>query len=139
MQVMNEVEQPILWAGVLVIKDRRVLVLKETDKPFYLLPGGKVEAGETDEQAAVREAMEEIGVGVSLKGLFTELLEHSKVNNQMVRFKLYNAELLSEFDMKNLPGKTEEIIWIDSKFADGEVGNLLAQILPVLVAKEHIN
>lgn len=132
---MSQDVEPILWAGALVIKDQCVLVLKETDKPFYMLPGGKVETGETDEQAVMREALEEVGVEVTLKGVFTEILEHSKVNNQMVRFKLYGAELAGELDVHNLPGKTEEIIWIDSTFDKGEVGNLLAHVLPLLATK----
>ena len=37
--------------------------------PYYLFPGRKVEEGETPEQAAVREAREELGVRVALDGL----------------------------------------------------------------------
>jgi 8-oxo-dGTP pyrophosphatase MutT (NUDIX family) len=127
-------EKLILWAGVLVIKDRRVLVLKENDKDFYLLPGGKLEAGETDEQAAEREVLEELGVSILLKGLFTELTEQSKATGQMVRFRLFNAELNKQPGIDNLPGKTVEIAWINSTYQQEklEIGNLLKHIIPML-------
>lgn len=46
----------------MIVKNRKVLTLKESDKPFQLVPGGKVEDGETDEEAVVREVNEELGV-----------------------------------------------------------------------------
>lgn len=116
-----------------------MLVLKETDKPFYMVPGGKVEKDETDEQAAVREVMEEIGVVVTLAGPATEINEHSKSTGQLIRFKLFNGTITEEPDIKNLPGKTEKIMWIDSKHNGIEIGNLLRHILPLLQTKGLID
>jgi ADP-ribose pyrophosphatase YjhB (NUDIX family) len=61
--------RPVVGVGALVL-DRagRVLIghrIKAGEVPCWCVPGGHVEAGETFEQAAEREAMEEAGVRVT--------------------------------------------------------------------------
>lgn len=56
-------------AGIMFVKDGRTLLLKRhpgaTDHPStWAFAGGHIEDGETPEQAAVREAQEEVGVSV---------------------------------------------------------------------------
>lgn len=48
----------------------QVLLINRANPPYgWALPGGFVEVGETTEEAAVREAMEETGLQVELLGL----------------------------------------------------------------------
>lgn len=55
---------------VLHVPDRGVLLVERRSPPHgWALPGGFVDAGETVEQAAVREAREETGLEVALTGL----------------------------------------------------------------------
>lgn len=58
-------------AIVLVEDGRLALIRRERgeEAPYYVFPGGGVEEGETPEDAAVREALEELGLHVSLEGL----------------------------------------------------------------------
>jgi 8-oxo-dGTP diphosphatase len=55
-------------SGVLIVQDKSVaLIARVRDgQRYYVVPGGGVEDGETLEQAAVREALEELGVHVAL-------------------------------------------------------------------------
>ncbi len=50
--------------------DRIVLVRRKFEPPGWAIPGGFVEIGESAEQAAVREALEETGLRVTLVELF---------------------------------------------------------------------
>lgn len=61
--------------GVVLERDGKFLLVQEKQPKVYKkwnLPGGKVDVGETLEQAAVREAKEETGYDV-------ELIEHLRV------------------------------------------------------------
>jgi 8-oxo-dGTP diphosphatase len=69
---------PKLVAGCLVIDAGRVLLLRRglpPRKEFWTFPGGYVDLGETPEQAALRETIEEVGMRVAidrLSGLYTD-------------------------------------------------------------------
>lgn len=57
--------RPVLAASIAVFREGQVLLATRTKPPadqLWSLPGGKVEAGETLEQAALRELEEEVGV-----------------------------------------------------------------------------
>lgn len=63
--------------SVIVIQNGRVLGFRAQDpanqKRYIFLPGGKIEAGETIEQAAIRETQEETGYQIKIESGFTKL------------------------------------------------------------------
>jgi ADP-ribose pyrophosphatase YjhB (NUDIX family) len=63
--------RPVLAASVAVFRDGKVLLATRTKPPadqLWSLPGGKVEPGETLEDAALRELEEEVGVKARILG-----------------------------------------------------------------------
>jgi len=65
-------EQRKVSAGVRIEKDNRLLLVQRGIEPWYgkwYMPAGFVEVDEEPEHAAVREALEETGLTVKLKGL----------------------------------------------------------------------
>lgn len=65
------------------LKDGKVLLTKDLKANQWEFPGGKVEAGETDEEALLREIKEE--AGLNIKAEF-QLIDHF----QEYFFSLYN-------------------------------------------------
>lgn len=55
-------------AGIVLIQDRKVALIERhrAGLDYFVFPGGGVDEGETPEQAAIREAMEELGVEVAI-------------------------------------------------------------------------
>ncbi len=52
----------IYTAGLIVVKDRKLLLAFSRNKQAWYLPGGKIDAGETALQAVRREVQEELNI-----------------------------------------------------------------------------
>ncbi len=62
-------------AGIVLIEDNKVALIERhrAGIDYFVFPGGGVDDGETPEGAAVREAMEELGVEVAVKQKVAEI------------------------------------------------------------------
>ncbi|RLF22743.1 MAG: NUDIX hydrolase [Thermoprotei archaeon] len=65
-------KRPLVTVDVVILTPQGIVLIKRRNEPFkgyWALPGGFVEYGEKVEDAAIREAREETGLDVELKGL----------------------------------------------------------------------
>ena len=102
---MVEVVAALVWSG-----EKFMICQRPANKARGLLwefVGGKVEQGETKEQALVRECREELGITVSVGDVFTEVThEYPDIT---VHLTLFNATI-----DEGIPQKLEhnDIKWI---------------------------
>lgn len=59
-----------IGCGIIIVNDKRILLQHRTDEDNWCIPGGMMEVGETFEEAAIRETMEETGLVVKNLKLF---------------------------------------------------------------------
>ena len=67
MRVPEEADRDFV-AGAFIVKEGKVLFLNHKKYDMWLQPGGHVEPGETPDEAAVRETLEETGLEVEVVG-----------------------------------------------------------------------
>lgn len=62
-------------AGIVLIKENNVALIERyrAGLHYYIFPGGGVDEGESPEQAAIREAMEELGIEVAIRQKVAEV------------------------------------------------------------------
>ena len=62
-------------AGIVLIEDNKVALIERhrAGLHYFVFPGGGVEEGETPEQAAVRETLEELGIEVAIQQKVAEV------------------------------------------------------------------
>jgi 8-oxo-dGTP pyrophosphatase MutT (NUDIX family) len=100
---------------VMLIREGRVLLVRQTYVPGWFMPGGGVQRGETLDQAARREAFEETGAElgrVRLVGAYTNFAEWKTDHNLLFHcsdFKFTgdaDAEIaeVRAFPLDELPG-----------------------------------
>jgi 8-oxo-dGTP pyrophosphatase MutT (NUDIX family) len=70
-------------AGAFIVRDGEVLFLNHKKLDMWLMPGGHVEPGETPDEAAVRETLEETGLEVEIVGSEEEFEGFSAVDLPM--------------------------------------------------------
>jgi len=109
--------KPIDKLAWIELKGKSILSTRSYGKDKYYIPGGKREAGETDEQALLREIKEELNVDLNkdtLKkvGVF-EAQAHGHPEGVIVRMTCYMAAYEGHLEAKS---EIEEIIWL--KYAD---------------------
>ena len=64
-------QNPIPTVDIIIRVNDGIVLIKRRNPPFgWALPGGYQDAGESCEAAAIREAMEETGLQVTLESLF---------------------------------------------------------------------
>jgi len=111
--------------ALIKVHDRKQLVARSKGKTAFFTPGGKREAGESDEEALLREIKEELNVdlvrsSIKMYGIF-QAQAFGKPEGTMVRMTCYEAAY------EGVPSPTneiEELRWISSKDMEQDKGLL---------------
>ena len=118
-------------AGIVLIENNNVALIERhrAGLNYFVFPGGGVNEGESPEQAAVREAMEELGVRVDIKLKVAEILLGQK--SRQIYFLV--EQVGGEFGT----GAGEE--YSDSDPNDPDEGIYIPVWMPISELPGHVN
>ncbi|HEY0951967.1 NUDIX domain-containing protein [Nocardioides sp.] len=128
--------QPIVVAAVAFTRAGSVLTVRKRGTGMFMLPGGKLEPGESPAQAARREVAEEVGLAVSdleLLGEFTA--QAANEPDRTVASTVFRATLVGE---PEATGEIAELRWSSIEATDADLAPLLRDhVLPALRSPAH--
>ena len=124
-------------ASVCVVRDALLLTVRKRGTVRFMLPGGKLEPGETPLECAVREAVEEIGLTLDPDRLVEIGDWTSPAANEPGALVRSTVFLAPEGQPTAYPlGEIEELRWLPLGDRGDDVAPLLTEhVLPALAAR----
>ncbi len=129
----------ILKVGLLIIRDKKFLVNRKYGTSIFLMPGGKPQAGESEQDALIREIHEEHGVELVRDSIrhfcdYKDMAVHEP--NTTLLIKIYQGTIIGEPQCNS---EIEEQKWIgkndDISLCSPTIQN---QIMPALIDQQLI-
>ena len=105
-------------AGIILIHEGKLALMERhrQGRHYFAFPGGGVDEGETDEQAAVREAMEELGIKVEIVQKAATILREGRRDQVYFLVKWLGGEYGTgtgeEFDEVDAENGTYNPVWM---------------------------
>ncbi len=116
---MSEIKtKPRVGLGVIIVNDEGKILIgkrKNSHAPYYSIPGGSLELGETFEDGAIREIKEETDLDIQSPQVIAVTNNLETYRNDGVHF-ISIVLLVKNFtgELKNMePEKCEEWLWVD--------------------------
>lgn len=132
---MNQIDIFVI-SGIL-IRDKKILVVRSVNEDTFIVPGGRVEEGESATQTLIREIQEECGLTVGSDDLerMDAFLFPAFDTNKTISSEVF---LVKNWQGEPHPGDDiEELKWVDST-TEIKVGNLLKHHLLALLKERNI-
>lgn len=96
--------------GCIIIKNNKILLVYEKRRNFWGLPKGHVEQGESEEETALREVREEVGLDVEIDKTKRYSLNYI-INNEIDKTSIFYIAKPKNEDIKMQESEIGNIKW----------------------------
>ncbi|TDO13798.1 MULTISPECIES: NUDIX hydrolase [Halomonas] len=135
--------RPIPAVSAAVVRGDRILMVRRMNPPnagMLALPGGKVEPGESLQQAAARELLEETGVIAAPRRILTaiDLFDHDDAGLLTMHFVIVVVQLEWQGGVELAADDATELRWMNLEAleqGDGEVSDSALRVARRVLAE----
>ncbi len=103
--------------GAVVFREKdykkQILLIRHVNGGHWAFPKGHVEKGETEEETALREILEETGLAVTLDNSYRQVVSYSPRKDVMKDVVYFVAYVSSDSDGVAQEGEISQIRWVD--------------------------
>lgn len=129
--------------GTMFFKDNKLLIDKPRKRPTYQMIGGRVEEGETPQEAAIRECHEELGKDAIFDENKIELvMEFDEIATSDGKTPIHFYVFKYDGELEGVLTTSEEIEkfeWYDATFGTEILSNTLKnEVIPYCLQKKLI-
>lgn len=129
--------------GTMFFKDNKLLIDKPRKRPTYQMIGGRVEEGETPQEAAIRECHEELGKDATFDENKIELvMEFDEIATSDGKTPIHFYVFKYDGELEGILTTSEEIEkfeWYDSTLGTEMLSNTLKnEVIPYCLQKKLI-
>ena len=142
LEAQHEGRGDIYKAAGIMLKNRRMLVERSTGKPAFIAPGGRIQEGESPEDALIRELDEEFQVKVAKDDLEPFGVFSADAANHPGQHVHMHVFFVKKWQGEVKPNnEVEEIRWLTSVLPDDiEVGSIFGhEVLPKLKKQDLVD
>lgn len=128
----------LVASGPVILEDGKLLVSKDNKDDFYKLIGGRVNKGESLEDACIRKAKQACNANIEiLRPLMPNILYENPTTKEKMMIVLINylAKLKNKEDIKPIPPE-QDLKWISVEDIKIGKGNVSPNV-KALVEKEY--
>ncbi|HZS42601.1 MAG TPA: NUDIX domain-containing protein [Candidatus Paceibacterota bacterium] len=131
-------QNSIYKVGAIIFNDRKqILVVRKLfkDRTEFIIPGGKQEKDENDEQTLSRELKEELGISVKAFSFFGRFNEQAIFENIPLVMSVYYVDIDGQPSPQS---EIKEYVWIDRDYKSKGylLGSVLSKhIIPTLISR----
>lgn len=113
---MTNTNQITIAAALIIDANKNVLLVRKRGTSFFMQPGGKIEQGETPEDALIRELFEELNLVVEKKELVAMGCFHDVAANEANHQLTAHMFRVEKASFAFAPAaEIEEAIWLSVK------------------------
>ena len=98
--------------GAIIVNDKKQVLLVKQTLGHYSFPKGHVEAGETEEETAIRETKEETNIDIEITSKDRFIVNYN-VRDNINKDVIYFIAKPISFDAKPQETEVAQVLWVD--------------------------